>query len=207
MPTLRSSLRTRKAALTRIINTIDQFIADNVVATTLSKATTLSNKLDEQYEKVEDAFGEVIDTEPDDADKLYEDLEAENARFNNANSRLNAHVKSVEASIAAANASSASTPRRVDSSFSSERSGSSNQIVEKSLKPFTITKDHSPQELRRWLVQFMQYYNSGKLSQQPLEVQRGFFDRCIGPNLLSDMAVYIKPTTGIIWPRWLSPDP
>ena len=74
-------------------------------------------------------------------------------------------------------------------------------VVETILKPFTLSRDNTPQEFRIWLKHFRQYFASGYIHRKPLDFQRAFLERCIDSDLQSDLADYILPSTDITGPR------
>ena len=201
MPTLRSSVVGYKAAFTRSIRAAECFLTDEIVADSLLNGKNLLDKAKVQYQKLEEAYGKICDTEPSDVEELYEELNAEHIRLTDLNTKIIARFKIIETSIAEATANANASFTASSTSDTPLSTGFCREpVVEMTLKPFTLTRDHTPQEFRTWAKQFKQYFESGYISKKPLKFQRAFFDRCLDDNLQSDMADYILPSTDVVGP-------
>ena len=202
MPNLRSNARGFNNTFSRLCGTIRGFISDKVSADTLSRGRDFAKQLDAHFKKVEEAFEKLCATEPDDLAALTATLGEAHEAFIATNSILASHIHDVEATIAAASATAANASiTDINVSLSGSGDSPSGRMVEKSLKPFILMKSHSPRDLRRWLLQFDQYFHSGKLPQQSIAFKRSFFDRCIDKELLEDISEYLAPTTDIMGPE------
>ena len=199
MPTLRSSVIGYRAAFTRAIRSAERFLTDEIVADSLQDGRALMEKVKAQFSKVEEAFTKLCDTEPSDSEELYKELDMELTRFLDIQTKVIARIKEIEDSIAEATVNTSLNHSNHSSDGAPLSTGYCREpVVETSLKPFTLTRDHTPQEFRIWLVHFGQYFASGYIHRKPLSFQRAFFDRCIDANLQSDLADYILPSTDVM---------
>ena len=202
MPTLRSSVIGYRAAFTRAIRSAERFLTDEIVADSLQDGRALMEKVKAQFSKVEEAYTKLCDTEPSDSEELYKELDMELTRFLDIQTKVIARIKEIEDSIAEATVNTSLNRSNHSADGAPSSTGYCREpVVETSLKPFTLTRDHTPQEFRIWLVHFGQYFASGCIHRKPLSFQRAFFDRCIDANLQSDLADYILPSTDVMGPN------
>ena len=200
---LRLSLRSFKAAFTRLSNTIEGFINEGLQEQSLKIANDYSAKYKLQLEKLAEANDKVCATNPSDIDNLYEALDVEHGKFIKLHACLTNHIVFIEKSMREA-AAFATPTSGADLSLnvsSSSISGCPGKFVDKSLQPFTLTKGHNPQELRQWCKAFTIYYDSGSLALEPLSRQRGFLNLCLDTDLVTDLESFVTPATPILGPE------
>ena len=70
--------------------------------------------------------------------------------------------------------------------------------VNLALKPFDLTKDSTPLELRSWIEQFKAYHRSSKMELSHISVQQAYFKNCIDSCLAGRLHSVIQPNTPIL---------
>ena len=194
---LRLSLRGFKSALTRLGDKIEGFMAEGLQENSKKLAVNYSEKLSLQMEKLEAATDKLASTNPSDLEELYNNLDEENRKFVKLHARLSDHIIGIEKTTREAAATALPPPNR-DAPSASIAPG---KFVDNYLKPFTLTKNHNPQELRRWIKDFVRYFESGPLHLQPISRQRGFFDFCLDTELQTDLEGFTTPSSPIFGPE------
>ena len=183
-----TSLRAYKAAFTCLYNNVERFLVHSIMYNTMVKIEEFNQKMDDQYKKLEEATDALVAVVPDEHEALYEALAVDGVCLSDILDKLANHAKLMEDNAAAS---------ALDTSVLST---SGSYAVEKFLKPFILTKDHTPQDLRLWINQFDQYYHSGNLHLHPLKKQHAFFEHCIDNHLLRNIMQYIMPETKVLGP-------
>ena len=69
--------------------------------------------------------------------------------------------------------------------------------VQDTLKPFLLTKDHTPREFLRWGREFRAFYSASRLGQLDVIGQQAFFRRFVEAGLLSVLETSISASTPI----------
>ena len=69
--------------------------------------------------------------------------------------------------------------------------------VNNALKPFILTRDHTPTEFRSWIEKFKAFYSLSNLEQCSLAEQHAYFRICIDVNLESRIREKIMENTPI----------
>ena len=126
-----------------------------------------------QFQKLETTNTALATAVPSESEDIYAALDAKNERLLSLLEKVTTFMRNTEVSFAAASTDGTSGPRM-----------SSARLVEDSLKPFTLSRDHTPQDLRTWIGQVEQYLWIGTIKSQPLDTQRAFLNRCIDSALL-----------------------
>ena len=73
--------------------------------------------------------------------------------------------------------------------------GDKRPTLDQLLKPDTLTCDHTPSQLRRWITEFTEFYHSGELSRCTKLQQQAYFYRCLDQRLKTAMESRINPHT------------
>ena len=186
---LRSSARAFKAAFSRAYNAAEKHLSYDVSSYMVTKVSELANQAEVQFRKLETANTALATAIPSESEDIYAALDAENERLLSLLEKVATFMSDTEVSFAAASTDGTSSPRPASS-----------RLVEDSLKPFTLSRDHTPQDLRTWIGQVEQYLRIGTIRTQPLDTQRAFLDRCIDSALLRDLRQFIAPDTAISSP-------
>ena len=145
-----------------------------------------TNQAEVQFRKLETANTALATTIPSESEDIYAALDTENECLLSLLEKVATFMSDTEVSFAAASTDGTSGPRPASS-----------RLVEDSLKPFTLSRDHTPQDLQTWIGQVEQYLRIGTIRTQPLDTQRAFLDRCIDSALLRDLRQFIAPDTAI----------
>ena len=140
-------------------------------------------------------------------DDLYDSLDEQNEKFITIHAHLADHIILIENKLWEAAAATATRPFDAAATAASSSAGTPGRFVDTSLKPFTLTKAHNLQELRRWCKAFIRYFESGPLILQPISRQRGFLELCLDTELVMDLESFITHSTPYSRPRRLPPDP
>ena len=190
-----ASVRGYKATVTRTVNVIKNvFLPAKVSSSTLDKCRDYRNELDKHFQKLTDAIQELCELDPNSAEKTLVNLDEYEQKYSEVYRLLLDREASVEEDLVNRTISSG------NSNNSSENSKDSSCIiskVDKLLRPFTISTDHTPQDLRRWNKKFRQYFASGNVASQPLDIQQAYFEACVDDVILNNITEFITPTTPI----------
>jgi len=70
--------------------------------------------------------------------------------------------------------------------------------VDATLKPFTLTDNHSPVEMRTWIKEFTAFYNSSHFERAEIEVQHSYFFKFISPDIRQRIENDISPNLPVL---------
>ena len=190
----RGSLRALKATVTRTCNNITDFLKHEIRSYTVIKCSDYEQKLAHHFTKYEAAVEAFCGNWPDEADAVLKSLDESQTKCNDIYREIASYVASIEAE-ANRNRISLNETIPVNSSPYSPVSK-----ADKTIRPFILTQDHKPQDLRRWSKKLHKYFLSGSIAQQSLEVQQAYFEECIDENILNSISKFISPITPIFGP-------
>ena len=69
--------------------------------------------------------------------------------------------------------------------------------VFEALKPYTLSRDNTPTELREWVTRFRSYYTASHLDQLGIPEQQAFFKAVLEPKLCAKISEELQATTPI----------
>jgi len=176
---LKRGLATCKGHLTRTFETVER---DIEVAKNTTPSSDRARRLMElritmmaRFEPVEAILMELGDVEPKNAGAYEDALGSFNTRVCELRGRVEIEVDRQETASAGPTPDPTAPPR----------TGSSQTTYkpDQSLKPYTLTMDHRPLELRKWQKLFRSYYSSSKFAAAPIDVQQAQFESCLDSTL------------------------
>ena len=172
-----------KASLTRVINLAIHFTQEEITTDSIEEARSHLANMKAKYEALEVA----VEDNPE-WDVLSE-MEAIQALYMTAKASVKKTQKLAEDATLAT----------IHQSGDSERVNTDpkEKKVVTALQPFTLTKAHTPSDLREWREQFDRYYRSGNLGVVENSLQQGYFATCIEPSLLRAIKEGANPDTTV----------
>ena len=172
------SIRTQKGHLSRRIKAAEKAIAAAGTPPEKAAVKDLENekrKIEETFSQIEQLYTELLDYSTIEADTVAygEALTFESDRKDDILTLINTKIY-------------AATTQERPQAHQSRHTNTQHQDKAKAindLKPFILTKDHSPAEMELWLADFGQYYSASRFQLCPIAEQRGYFLKCIDDNL------------------------
>ena len=160
-----------KGHLTRVINRaedVTQRADTNPYSYIDKEIKEISDLLDKRLSSVEESYAAVQQQDPDNVQTYERELDAESARHLRAKNRLLAALGRLQGRPlpAAATTTTLLTP--------------TNEV----LKPFVLTKDHTPSELRLWRDQLATYCEASNMSAKPHSEQVAYVGQCLSTYLI-----------------------
>ena len=177
-----------KTNFTKSVNSasrITKFLKDKPPSSSaISTLETAMAKLNRSYDKLEEQLNllRTIDSENYDEYDLA---------FDESTTRYNEALKDILGTIAILQAPPAQpiiAPPPV----------SINKIrPNEALKPFLLTRDHTPVEMRSWVNKFKAFYSTSLLDKCTIQEQQAYFKICIDPSLEARISDQIQENTPI----------
>ena len=147
------------------------------------------DRLEEQRNRCQDVYTELLCEFPSEENKINERINSLPDEFNAMSTDLQEAIK--VASVPAAPALAAG-PAHTGGTAAHAKTK-----MHDALKPFTLTLDHSPAEMRDWTQQLTSYYSASQLSALPVEDQRAYFLRSIDSKLATQIRKQLQASTPV----------
>ena len=175
-----ASVTASKGHLTRAINRAED-VANRAETNPHSRMdeeiNAAAEMLDKRLEKIEEAYSAVIEMDPGNVKTYVEEQDVEAVRQQRTRSRLMTVLGQLQGRLPAQApaAQALLTP--------------TNEV----LKPFVLTKDHTPVELRLWLEKLDTYCTASQMSQKPHAEQIAYLSQCLSPYIYEKIRGAITP--------------
>ena len=186
----KKSIRGMKSHLTRRIGKADKLIAlaENVYSSNaIAKLQTYEAGIQEQYNRIEAAYNDLIEGAADD----YEALQHE-ASLNKENERATDAINKILKALADVTNTATPTPARAP-----EYRNSDKVKPNKVLEPFVLSRDHSVVEMSSWVRKFKAWYSASGMKNGPIQEQQAYFQKVIDIPLESKLSEFMQETTPI----------
>ena len=169
-------IRKLKAMLTRAIGIVTSSKNEDITTSTIMDCKNLCDLLDKRFHKLEEAIEEAAVCR-EDPKKLYDSLDEYQGRYMEARKAVRARLHEAETSFD-------------NGTKKHEKERKRETRLDKSLKPFVLTKAHSPTDLRLWIKQIEEYFHSGgldrsaDLNEEDIKNQRAHLSRSLDVEML-----------------------
>ena len=161
-------------------------IHDTPSASALAELDDSKAKINQSYEKLNALVMDLLSIETVDVDTWNENMEQESVRYDRVIQRILSIIGRQQAQ-AAVDTSNGQTHGQASTLF---------KPID-SLKPFDLTKDHTPAEFDQWKQEFKAYYEASQFSTSSLPLQQAHFRKCIKPSLFVKIRSEILADTPI----------
>ena len=194
LPQLRRSIASLKGHLTRSLDRCGQFLTDPVCGMTLSQIPIYEAELVKRHGALEEAAYNAGGVDEEEAAFQNKSMAEYEKRVNDARTALRKLHSSITREASAS---------LVDGPAIASRPGAPKQFDVRTLRPFILTKDHTPSEFRLWKEEFYTYFSAYGLEQYAIHTQQGAFRKSLSTGLFEsirdqismDMSVY-SPSSG-----------
>lgn len=181
------TLRGFKSNITRILNSSDVLIhlrADISLVTRLEEAIA---SIETALEKFKRTSYQLIELDPDSFDTYDDNLSTEFQRCDQAKRDIFDFILQCRQANIAPQAPAHQPPAPAAGRIKTYDA----------LKPFTLTRDHTPAELRNWILQFKAFYSTSQMDQLNIEDQQAFLRICVEPLLYERFRFKIGAATPV----------
>ena len=191
LPALYRSVRVMKGHLTRRIVSARKAIHDagtHPSSDALSDLQKYKLKIQQQYEKIEGCYTEILERlEDEDEIKDFEkELDEENTKADNA-------LSEIRTALGSAPGVARDTPNSRP-----ERGRSDTKVKpNKALEPPKLTRDNTTIEMKSWCTKFRAWYTSSNMSAASIQEQQAYFRMVIDIHLESKLFTSIQQDTPI----------
>jgi len=173
---LKNTLRTQKGHLTKTIqkaNDIALFARENTITDfTLEELQRAVMKVHNAEDRISHVYEKIMTLDPGNFDSYDAKLQDELKRASKVNETLYKLIADTRLRPSAR--------RTVPESLSHTRAKPN-----ESLKPFTLTRDATPVQVRQWIDAFRAWYSSSSMDKCTLEEQHAYFKICLEQELVS----------------------
>ena len=183
---LLATLRANKGHLTRAIRRADdvqQRAENSPHANIVSEIDDVVRLLDNRLASIAENYSAVVELDPSNVESYIREQDAEEARHLLSKSKLLTVLGALQGRPAPAAAPAATallTP--------------TNEV----LKPFTLTKDHSPSELRLWIEKLQTYCEASRMGDKPHNERIAYVSQCLSPYLYEKIRGSITGATPVL---------
>ena len=180
---IRFTLRTQKGHFRRAIKASVRLCATALgppaVKTSImsTRLTASLNTLIDQHDKVSSLYDKLMKISPDDLDELSRALTDIDDEFYDAQEKL-LNVLTV---VGAAAQLPQYNPGAAGTAAGATKSASFKAVTD--LKPYVLTKDHTPSELNDWATRFKAFFNASNMAKLQIAEQQAYFFACIDSGL------------------------
>jgi hypothetical protein len=190
---VKASLNAFRGHLTRAIGEAERlcdFVHHSPNAFNIQKLEAAFDALELKYSNVELRLVRLQELDPDSFDTYKQkinEVEQEYRLAGDATLRVLIEAKMPPAPLLTAppaGAAGAAAARRVAK-------------IDVSLKPFQLSMDHTPVELRSWVSRYRSYYSTNTMDNLIIENQQAYFKDCLDPKLEARVNTKLQPDTPI----------
>lgn len=175
LKSLKSSLRTNKGHLTRLINMAGRLCEISETDHSETTATSLKDQIEELDHRIKviiDGYTSIAELDPDKEEETATAMETESKRYEDCKIAL---IKALSA-INRPPAQPASTAPVTNNQ-------STHVKANEALRPFMLTTETNPVEFRSWQRKFKAYYSASGFENSPLAQQHAYLQNCLDPKL------------------------
>ena len=177
----------QKSALSRQINLTNMLletIHDTPSASALAELEDAKTKLNQGHGKIDEIVMDLLSIETIDVDEWNQKMEQESTRFGQVRQRI-------------LNIIGRQQPQVAVNQPNGQASQDSHAKPVDSLKPFDLTREHTPAEFDQWKQEFQSYYEASQFGKSSIQLQQAHFRKCIHPSLFARIRSQVMADTPI----------
>jgi hypothetical protein len=207
---LKKSMGGYRGSFARIISNSDRLLGfargkDNKSLCLANELVDYQVTLRKGYEKLSQAYILLLEDIPDDPD---DDGRKAKTRYESGRDEIDERYMDLNVNFleALARIQKPLPENQLSSVHNPMSMSTANDKAAMQLKPFTLSREHTPTELTNWLDRFRDFYNASNLGVKDIPGQQSYFKLFIKPNLY--MQIRPKITAGTaIYATDENPDP